>query len=103
MHRFKFSIHLMVDECTKTPQEISDRLKVNEELKNAFVKQFFDAENISYLTDENYNNAVKDIGVFMEKYLSINYPNKDIFTKDRYGYPVQMSATDSDFSSVDET
>lgn len=86
-HIFKTSIHLMVEECTKTPPEIIDKLNEEEQCREDFVKKFFLRKSINPLKDNLYENALKDIEIFMEKYLSTSTENKDIFTNHRYAYP----------------
>lgn len=103
MHTFKSAIHLMVEECTETPKVINDRLESELEYRKNFVKEFFRRQSISFIEEDYYKNALRDIEILMEKYLSISSTDKSIFTNDRYAYPVQISATDSDFSSVDES
>ena len=93
----------MVDECTKTPPEIQEKLNDEEVYRIKFIKSFLDRQGISLLNGENYKNALEDLNVLMEKYISINYEDNSIFTRDRYAYPIQISATDEDSSSVEET
>ena len=103
LHRFKSIVHKIVDECTKTPTEIQERINSEECYRIKFVKSFLERQGIDLLSGENYKNALEDLTVLMEKYISINYEDKDIFTRDRYAYPIQISATDEDSSSVEET
>lgn len=103
LHIFKGIIHKIVDETTATPLEIKEKLENEKEFRKNFIESFLKREEIDFLNGDNYKNAVEDLTVLMEKYISINYSNKDIFTKDRYGYPIQISATDEDSSSVEET
>lgn len=103
LHRFKGVIHKIVDETTSTPNEINEKLELERDFRENFIKKFLERQGINPLIGENYKYAVKDLTILMEKYISINYSNKDIFTKDRYGYPIQISATDEDSSSVEET
>lgn len=103
LHIFKGIIHKIVDETTATPKEIQEKLDEEQECRQNFIKKFLERQKISLLNGDNYKHAVEDLTVLMEKYMSINYNDKDIFTKDRYGYPIQISATDEDSSSVEET
>ncbi|NEZ46486.1 hypothetical protein FDF74_04555 [Clostridium niameyense] len=103
MHRFKSAIHLIVDECTKTPKEIVEKLNKEEIYRETFIKDFFKRESINHLTNENYLEALEDLKIFMEKYISITSEDEKIFITDRYAYPIQISATDSDFSSLEES
>ncbi|BDU83483.1 hypothetical protein [Clostridium perfringens] len=103
LHRFKSMVHKMVDECTKTPIEIQEKLNQEQSYRRKFIRDFLNRQGISLLTEENYKNALEDLTILMEKYISINYKDKGIFTEDRYAYPIQISATDEDSSSVEET
>ena len=87
----------------KTPAEIQEKLDEEECHRIKFVKSFLERQKIDLLRGENYKNALEDLAVLMEKYISINYEDKNIFTRDRYAYPIQISATDDDSSSVEET
>lgn len=103
VHRFKSILHKMVDDCTKTPPEIQEKLDEEECYRIKFIKDFLDRQEISLINGENYKNALEDLNVLMEKYISINFEDNSIFTRDRYAYPIQISATDEDSSSVEET
>lgn len=102
-HRFKSMVHKMVDECTKTPAKIQKKLDEEKLYRIKFIKEFLNRQEINLLREENYKNALEDLTILMEKYISINYDDKNIFTADRYAYPIQISATDEDSSSVEET
>lgn len=102
-HRFKTEIHKMVDECTKTPTEIENKLNAEQEERANFIKSFFNRQGIDLLEGNNFNHASEDLKILMEKYLSINSSDKTIFTENKYGYPVQIAATDDDLSSIDES
>ena len=39
----------------------------------------------------------------VEKYFSISYPDKKIFTRDRDAYPLKLNATDEEDSKVEQT
>lgn len=103
MHNFKSSIHKIVEECTQTPIEINNKLNAEYENREKFIRDFFNKYSIDFNENENYLNAQEDLKIFMEKYLSITCKDKKIFTEDRYGYPTKLAATDTDFSSIEET
>ncbi|HAT4354504.1 hypothetical protein [Clostridium perfringens] len=102
MDSFKRKVHRIVDECTKTPIEISEKINNEESNIEDFVKKFFNKYNISFVERNNFSNATEDIKIFMEKYLSVSEKNENIFTENRYAYPIRIGATDSELSSVDE-
>lgn len=103
MHRFKTIIHKIVDETTHTPKEIKEKLDGEIIYIERFAREFLTRQGISIVEGENFTKAVEDLNIFMEKYISINYNDKKIFTNDRYGYPIKISATDEDSSSIEET
>ncbi len=103
MDLLKRKLHKMVDECTNTPESIVIRLDREIEWREKFVKEFFFRQAIDITEGDYYKDALHDLKIFMEKYISITTKDKGIFTEDRYGYPIQISATDEDFSSVEET
>lgn len=50
----------------------------------------------------NKEKALKDLEIFMEKFIAINGNNEDIFTKDRFAYLVKISSDDeSELTSID--
>lgn len=102
MHRFKTIIHKIVDETTHTPKEIKEKLDGEIAYRERFAREFLTRQGISIVEGENFTKAVEDLNIFMEKYISINYKDKQIFTNDRYGYPIKISATDEDSSSIEE-
>ena len=103
MHRFKTIIHKIVDETTHTPKEIKEKLDGEIGYIERFAREFLTRQGISIVEGENFTKAVEDLNIFMEKYISINYQDKQIFTNDRYGYPIKISVTDEDLSSIEET
>ena len=101
--RFKNVFYNIIEECTGTPIEIQNKLSLEKENIQKFITNFFERNSISTLNNENFINAVADINIFMEKYISVNYKDQSIFTNQRYAYPIKISATDTDLSSVEET
>lgn len=65
-------------------------------------------EDLCTVEDKCYNadmgkDIESDIKNIVEKYLSINWKDKDIFIKDRDAYPVKLSATDEEESKIEQT
>ena len=103
VHRFKSKLYTILDTCTKTPIEINSKLISQKKTIEEFILEFMGKFNIDIAMNNNFNYAYADLHNFMEKYISINYEDKSIFTKDRFAYPVKISATDTDLASVEET
>lgn len=97
---YKSVIYKILKEYTFTPEEIQNKINsVSDKLDN-FINDLFAELDIPLLN--NYNNAKEDLNIFVEKYISINYEDQSIFTKDREAYPVKLSATDSEYTKVSE-
>lgn len=104
--QLKNKIFNLLHAYSNTPTEIA---KVMEEKKSEIQDM---ANNIQTLcTVPNYCNISQsmakdikeDISNIIEKYLSINWKDKNIFIKDRMAYPVKLSATDEEESKVEQS
>lgn len=102
-HQFKSKFYTILDACTKTPIEIKNKLASQKNIIDEFILDFMKKFDIDIAQKNNFAYAYSDIHNFMEKYISINYEDQDIFTRDRYAYPVKILATDIDLASVEET
>ena len=90
----------VLNRYTSTPQEIQTVLEENqaniEALTNSLIQ-------LCRLPAPYQNKVSTDITNLVEKYLSITWPNKDIFIKDRDAYPTRLSTTDEEESKIDQT
>lgn len=98
---FKRQLYLMLEKYTQTPKEIlelmSGKTTETDELVDSLMKNICNLPN-------NYREDVKSsILNMIEKYFSISYPDKKIFTKDRDAYPLKLNATDEEDSTVEQT
>lgn len=90
----------ILDRYTHTPSEIVQVLEDNE----AGIEQIVTALMQTCSLPVSYQNKVEtDIKNLAEKFLSITWPDKDIFIKDREAYPTRLSATDEENSRIDQT
>jgi len=97
---FKNSLYNILKAFTFTPQEIQHKIdEFNEDL-DEFIQITFSRLNIDLQT--NLEKAKNDLNIFLEKYISINYPDPEIFTRDREAYPIKLMATDSEFTRIEE-
>lgn len=101
--RWGQKFYKIIEECTKTPKEISDIIVREEKYIDSFINNFFDRNEINPILGDNYKKAKEDLEIFIEKYLATNIGNEDIFKEDRYGYPVRIAATDTDLTSVEQS
>ncbi|MGE9941083.1 hypothetical protein ACQRBH_05870 [Bariatricus sp. SGI.161] len=96
--KFKNCLYKLLDTYTDTPVEITELIENNKD-KIANV--------INIICDEicvgsNKSDIQSDIFNLVEKYFSINYEDKTIFTRGREAYPLRISATDEEESKVDQ-
>ena len=75
--------------------------KEMDEYINSFIRTTLDMLGIN--DPINFNKAKEDMKIFIEKYISINIKDKDIFINDREAYPYKLIATDSEMTKVEET
>lgn len=99
---FKHALYKTLCDFTFTPDEIKEQIDDYELVIDQFIIQTFKDLDIDPLKDRNYEKAQSDIRIFIEKYISINYPDRSIFTKDREAYPIRLASTDSEQTRVDE-
>lgn len=108
---FQKSFYSLVEKYTYTPTVVKNQIKKVKEPITEFIEETFDILNIdpdAKLTlmnneeDSNFEQAKRDLEIFMEKYIAINYPDISIFTKDREAYPIRIQMFDSDLTKLDE-
>lgn len=99
---FKRRLFLLLDKYTKTPDCI---LQMMHEKKGEIekIKQLI-INDICNLNIYKYGNDIEtDVSNMIEKYFSISYKDKSIFTKDREAYPLKLLASDDEESRVEQT
>ena len=97
--KLKNKLFELLDQYTNTPYEIEEILckqtdninKISEHIKNLCGTQ-----NTLY---QDINDDVRNL---FEKYLSIIWADRSIFTKDREAYPIKLNATDDEASKVEQ-
>jgi len=98
---YRSKLYTILDRYTKTPNQIRDLMdSKKDEIKN--LASIVIGE-ICNLTDKYLNDVNFDIENMIEKYFSISYPDKTIFTQDREAYPLKIVATDEEDSKVEQT
>lgn len=85
---------------TDTPPEIQQKINNNRDAIE-HIEQYI--RNICAIPASQIANLNSDICNLLEKYISINWPDKNIFTRDREAYPIKLCATDEEESHVDQT
>lgn len=98
---FKKQLYFMLEKYTKTPKEIKNLIDVKTAEIDNMVELLM--KNICCLP-ENYRDDVKsNVLNMVEKYFSISYKDKKVFTRDRDAYPLKLNATDEEDSKVEQT
>ena len=91
----------MLEKYTQTPKEIVELIAQKEAEINNIVENIMN--RICILKPGYRNDVESNVLNMVEKYFSINYPDKQIFTKDREAYPLKLNATDEEDSKVEQT
>lgn len=98
---FKNYLYQMLKDFTFTPDIIQKEIdKSSSEIHN-FISEILKKHNINPAL--YYDKAKIDMNIFLEKYISISYPDKNIFIKGRDAYPTKLVATDAEFTKIEET
>lgn len=97
---FGNSLYNIVEEYTQTPDEIRDILETKQEMLNDLVRTY--QTEFCLNSVDNHLDVTSDVRNLAEKYLSVNWPDTDIFTRGRRAYPTKLSATDEEESKVDQ-
>lgn len=97
----KKAIYKILEKYTFTPETIKNKIDSMDGYIDDFINKTLEMLEVNNTL--NFNKAKEDIKIFIEKYISINVENKDIFINDREAYPYKLIATDSEFTRVEET
>ncbi|MFR9290967.1 MAG: hypothetical protein ACLVL6_14485 [Clostridium paraputrificum] len=91
----------VLSSITETPQPIKELLNLCKQKISQSVNELLSAGNV--VGEKYYENAEKDMTMFLEKFISISYPDKSIFKKESFAYPIKLIATDSEDTKLEET
>lgn len=88
-------------DLTATPVEIQTDLDTSKSKIHVLADGLLDILGI----DKNVygKEAKSDLMSLAEKYKAISYPDKTIFTKDKFAYPIKLIATDSEDTKLEGT
>lgn len=99
--KFKRLLYSMLEKYTKTPKEINELMAEKEQQINEVVNSIMNEIcNLRLPYEDDVHSSILNM---VEKYFSISYPNKQIFTQEREAYPLKLSATDEEESKVEQT
>lgn len=84
-----------------TPDDVEEKVKQTSGLNKAYIDKIF---NDLVLDPRNKERALIDLSILVEKYISINGDNEDLFKKDRNAYLIKVSADDEiELTKIDTT
>lgn len=98
---YRAQLYKLLDEYTHTPLEIQEMMsQQTQEIQNVadIIRESICSVNLGYKQD-----IESDVNNLVEKYLSISFPDKTIFTRNRIAYPLTVNATDEEESHLEQT
>lgn len=84
-------LYRIYEKYSFTPADVEDKVKSQKDVIKGFVDQIF--SNL-HLDVRNKEKAILDADIFVEKFISINGDNEEIFKEDRPAYLIKVSADD---------
>lgn len=90
----------LLDKYTATPEEIKDVMAAKTDTISEMARTLKTVCAVPELMHKDVDNDILNL---VEEYLSINWPEKEVFIKDRDAYPVKLLATDEEESKVEQT
>lgn len=96
--KFKKCLYNLLEKYTATPPEIEKLMDDNSDK----ICNMIDIISKQICLRANAEDIKSDILNLVEKYFSISYEDKSIFTKGREAYPLRIAATDEEESTVDQ-
>ncbi len=94
-------LYTLYNKYSFTPEDVVSKIHSVRDIYESFTEKIFTNLDLAY---DNLTNAIQDIEIFVEKYISINGNNEDIFKKDRDAYLVKVVSDDAqDMTKIDTT
>lgn len=94
-------LYRIYEKYSFTPADVEDKVKSQKDVIKGFVDQIF--SNL-HLDVRNKEKAILDADIFVEKFISINGDNEEIFKEDRPAYLIKVSADDDiELTKIDTT
>jgi hypothetical protein len=94
-------LYRIYEKYSFTPADVVEKVQSQKDLINGFVNQVFTNLNLDV---RNKEKAILDAEIFVEKFISINGNNEDIFKEDRPAYLIKVTADDEiELTKIDTT
>lgn len=94
-------LYRLYQEYSFTPEDVDEKVEQMTGINRSYVDKIF--EDLA-LDPRNKEKALLDLRILVEKYISINGDNEDLFKKDRDAYLIKVSADDEiELTKIDTT
>ena len=94
-------LYNLYNKFSYTPEDVVEKVDEQNDVINGFVDEIFTRLNLSV---RNREKAILDAKIFVEKFISINGNNEDLFKNGRDAYLIKVSADDEiDLTRIDTT
>lgn len=94
-------LYKLYQEYSFTPKDVEKKVESMKEINKTYVDKVFEELDLSI---RNKEKALLDMQIFVEKFISINGNNEDLFKKDRNAYLIKVSADDEiELTKIDTT
>lgn len=94
-------LYNLYQEYSFTPSDVEEKVNMMEGINKAYVDKIFEELGLSI---RNKEKALLDIKIFVEKFISINGNNEELFKKDRGAYLIKVGADDEiELTKIDTT
>ncbi len=97
---FKKKFYTLLNKYTQTPEIIKNKIEEKREKNNKVVDTILG--EICEIDEKYRDDLEADVLNLIEKYLSISYPDKNIFIDGRDAYPLKIIATDEEESHLEQ-
>lgn len=91
-HRWQSMLFKLYQKYSFIPLDVDNKVRSLEEISKQYIKEIFRRME---LKNQNIPSAIKDIEIFLEKYISINGDMIDVFKEDREAYLIKISSDDA--------
>lgn len=94
-------LYKIYDKYSFTPADVVEKVDAQDDIVNAFVNAIFSRLNLNV---RNKPKAILDAKIFVEKFISINGNNEELFKSARKAYLIKVSADDEiELTRIDTT
>lgn len=94
-------LYRIYEKYSFTPADVVEKVESQNDIVNSFINQIFSDLQLDF---RNKEKALLDAKIFVEKFISINGNNEEVFKEDRPAYLIKVSADDEiELTKIDTT